>query len=300
MGGSSPRMRGTHKHHLRPQVEQRIIPAYAGNTSDDRQSGQRTGDHPRVCGEHIKTPQSTKPEKGSSPRMRGTHDVPFSCTVGTGIIPAYAGNTNGIRAGLIPLGDHPRVCGEHFNAVRNATSPQGSSPRMRGTLGSVTDTIFDRGIIPAYAGNTSRTYFTGYLPWDHPRVCGEHSTKPEKSPAQQGSSPRMRGTRSRRFHPTVPRRIIPAYAGNTEVSGRVKSPPKDHPRVCGEHSPLMASCLPAAGSSPRMRGTLPCRVRALAARGIIPAYAGNTCRLMISSACPRDHPRVCGEHWTCR
>ena len=31
-------------------------------------------------------------------------------------------------------------------------------------------------------------------------------------------------------------------------------------------------------------------------RGIIPAYAGNTAVCNGSSACKRDHPRVCGEH----
>ena len=53
---------------------------------------------------------------------------------------------------------------------------------------------------------------------------------------------------------------------------------------------------PAAGSSPRMRGTRFRRQRPCNPLRIIPAYAGNTrCRLS-----PRvldwDHPRVCGEH----
>ena len=32
-------------------------------------------------------------------------------------------------------------------------------------------------------------------------------------------------------------------------------------------------------------------------KGIIPAYAGNTGVKYSPSSWPRDHPRVCGEHW---
>ena len=51
-----------------------------------------------------------------------------------------------------------------------------------------------------------------------------------------------------------------------------------------------------AGSSPRMRGTPDVRLGFLRECGIIPAYAGNTCSWLSSSAHWRDHPRVCGEH----
>ena len=47
-----------------------------------------------------------------------------------------------------------------------------------------------------------------------------------------------------------------------------------------------------------MRGTLVQVVERAVGAGIIPAYAGNTVRSAIPSSCPRDHPRVCGEHQT--
>ena len=50
--GSSPRMRGTHLYCLCDGIHHGIIPAYAGNTSVEWISHDRTGDHPRVCGEH--------------------------------------------------------------------------------------------------------------------------------------------------------------------------------------------------------------------------------------------------------
>ena len=45
-----------------------------------------------------------------------------------------------------------------------------------------------------------------------------------------------------------------------------------------------------------MRGTLLIALLIAAARGIIPAYAGNTAQGKLSHGFRRDHPRVCGEH----
>ena len=71
-------------------------------------------------------------------------------------------------------------------------------------------------------------------------------------------------------------RIIPAYAGST-----IDKPPyvwhdEDHPRVCGEHLLSLPQLVPAAGSSPRIRGAQDIK-NLLADDGrIIPAYAGST------------------------
>ena len=51
------------------------------------------------------------------------------------------------------------------------------------------------------------------------------------------------------------------------------------------------------GSSPRMRGTLYRELAVFGARGIIPAYAGNTELLHWKHGDDGDHPRVCGEHF---
>ena len=116
---------------------------------------------------------------------------------------------------------------------------------------------------------------------DYPRACGEHA-------ATSNGTPRRRG-------------ITPAHAGNTvSVSGR-SGDLQDHPRACGEHS----SCHPAKspvklGSPPRMRGTRsPCRA-AVATCRITPAHAGNTSGSGAPrTSSPQDHPRACGEHFSC-
>ena len=51
IGGSSPRVRGTERVDERARVEQRFIPACAGNSLVDRRIFADVSVHPRVCGE---------------------------------------------------------------------------------------------------------------------------------------------------------------------------------------------------------------------------------------------------------
>ena len=131
---------------------------------------------------------------------------------------------------------------------------------------------------------------------DHPRVCGEHLGCLRILVPTQGSSPRMRGTPTIRPVECPRRRIIPAYAGNTRRRLCWFLSPRDHPRVCGEHSLYYWAVFIKLGSSPRMRGTHKCLPIPLDYHGIIPAYAGNTgCPIALARK-RWDHPRVCGEH----
>ena len=147
-------MRGTPHEVLVGDRGYGIIPAYAGNTNSMSHTLGTSGDHPRVCGEHIRfmSWRSTRP--GSSPRMRGTQSCPQSAISTRGIIPAYAGNTRRTRYWQMHGRDHPRVCGEHTGIKVGGMMGEGSSPRMRGTLYRRFHSHADTGIIPAYAGNT--------------------------------------------------------------------------------------------------------------------------------------------------
>ena len=133
----------------------RIIPAYAGNTYGGLQYAHDLRDHPRVCGEHVRVEDTWCFRTGSSPRMRGTRHCRPLRRRGTRIIPAYAGNTSTCSTPTCLTRDHPRVCGEHYDCGQFVNDVQGSSPRMRGTLALVGRMRVIRGIIPAYAGNTS-------------------------------------------------------------------------------------------------------------------------------------------------
>ena len=233
-----------------------IIPTYAGNTPDYTDACNYPRDHPRVCGEHLPALRLLLRLRGSSPRMRGTHALDLLVDLGDGIIPAYAGNTTILeRAKLIGTG---------------------SSPRMRGTLILRSLGRCLRWIIPAYAGNTSASPCRPNSVRDHPRVCGEHPADAGFGMQCKGSSPRMRGTLVLLSTAGELDGIIPAYAGNTNELVELVVLKGDHPRVCGEHRPVMGRAAHRRGSSPRMRGTR-CGARERQdIGGIIPAYAGNT------------------------
>ena len=126
--------------------------------------------------------------------MRGTPFTSACCPASAGIIPAYAGNTEEKIVRVVHVWDHPRVCGEHFAFAFLEVSIEGSSPRMRGTQTTFTLKKPDRGIIPAYAGNTATRPSFEWLGEDHPRVCGEHVSRKQFRDGPLGSSPRMRGT----------------------------------------------------------------------------------------------------------
>ena len=173
--GSSPRMRGTLHPPSGRQQPAGIIPAYAGNTSNTRLRVRTPRDHPRVCGEHDFDSSKFGGDLGSSPRMRGTHELFDGFGQAAGIIPAYAGNTSLLTRFSSMSQDHPRVCGEHFIEQTDAPRIVGSSPRMRGTPVLRSFRGLRMGIIPAYAGNTGRQSCRPFWRRDHPRVCGEHS-----------------------------------------------------------------------------------------------------------------------------
>ena len=175
-------------------VRRRIIPACAGNTLPRARATCRTRDHPRVCGEHETHPVTVAMTLGSSPRVRGTPVVVLSVSVRFGIIPACAGNTQGRIGVNVAVRDHPRVCGEHETNTAKGRRFKGSSPRVRGTRARHDGGLPDRGIIPACAGNTHPRQPPPRTCRDHPRVCGEHAYQPMDEEADEGSSPRVRGT----------------------------------------------------------------------------------------------------------
>ena len=192
---------------------------------------------------------------GSSPHMRGTPSAGMKCWRPPRIIPAYAGNTGTLVTPRCESWDHPRICGEHMPVGWNVAVSSGSSPHMRGTRCTVLLGCRMRGIIPAYAGNTTLTLGNLIARGDHPRICGEHSTPSETPPPPSGSSPHMRGTH-RNYEVSVYKHgIIPAYAGNTALRLHLRTGRRDHPRICGEHIRHPLSTLQSSGSSPHMRGT---------------------------------------------
>ena len=214
-----PRIRGEHLlASVLARIEQRIIPAYAGNTSRRGDSAiWSAGSSPHTRGTLVR--QAGKMETGRDhPRIRGEHRRPHREEHRRqGIIPAYAGNTHYSLENIDTVpGSSPHTRGTR-STLRRSTSRSWDHPRIRGEHDGIRRcTCRIAGIIPAYAGNTFFEAIQNAQPlgssphtrgtprsrqpcpscWrDHPRIRGEHS----------------RPSKGRRVRPG----IIPAYAGNT-------------------------------------------------------------------------------------
>ena len=106
----------------------------------------------------------------------------------------------------------------------------------------------------------------------------------------------MRGAPPRLTLAMIGSGIIPADAGSTSRWLDLPFDLPDHPRGCGEHSPVLSNFLRQKGSSPRMRGARHFGDRPNNVVGIIPADAGSTHWRSFNSCASWDHPRGCGEH----
>ena len=177
--------------------------------------------------------------------------------------------------------------GEHAPACTLPAVTLGSSPHARGTPTLSTWPHTSHGIIPACAGNTSRSAVSRALRRDHPRMRGEHRIPTRIRLTPLGSSPHARGTRPRARSAGRPGGIIPACAGNTArpAPGRVRR--GDHPRMRGEHLDVLFEFRALQGSSPHARGTPIFIFRKTVKIGIIPACAGNTVNVPNTTPYPR-------------
>ena len=174
LDGSSPRVRGTDLFGNRGKAYTRFIPACAGNRSYDSVLMRPKPVHPRVCGEQIHQQHMFRSINGSSPRVRGTA---IGIAVNTGVdrfIPACAGNRKSRLEAFMVSSVHPRVCGEQLARFDSEVAPNGSSPRVRGTVPHQTGPLIKRSV--------------------HPRVCGEQCIAKSMLVSKAGSSPRVRGT----------------------------------------------------------------------------------------------------------
>ena len=152
--GSSPRMRGKRCISGSLSSGWGLIPAHAGKTLPRPPIRDRSGAHPRACGEN-----RTLDEAPAAP---------------TRLIPAHAGKTRGCGAGPPGGGAHPRACGENLTEQPSTWAARGSSPRMRGKLIAVRVFEGSSGLIPAHAGKTLCGVEAHLNRWAHPRACGEN------------------------------------------------------------------------------------------------------------------------------
>ena len=157
-----------------------------------------------------------------------------------GNIPAYAGNTLPSHGCKRTSRDHPRLRGEHVSVLAPRDIGSGSSPLARETHRTMERGLEEGRIIPACAGNIQTSVLGASGVQDHPRLRGEHEDSSIERLKEEGSSPLARGTHSEEVPPTEGPGIIPACAGNTDMTLTAIWQGSDHPRLRGEHYRLRA------------------------------------------------------------
>ena len=117
---------------------------------------------------------------------------------------------------------------------------------------------------------------------DHPRIRGEKVWLRWRAWFIWGSSPHTRGKVIAEGGHLIGAGIIPAYAGKSEAIAAIKDQWRDHPRIRGEKPAFLAKENAERGSSPHTRGKVGPDLDVNGFDGIIPAYAGKSCKLVLS------------------
>ena len=256
MVGSSPLTRGKLGLLRGGLLGGRLIPAHAGKTWLQGESGGPGRAHPRSRGENLDARFGGELVLGSSPLTRG--------------------KPSGMYPSPPVSGAHPRSRGENASHAPHVTTGTGSSPLTRGKPQRRPRARHGPGLIPAHAGKTLTFGILRDLAWAHPRSRGENLLITNSSHSAQGSSPLTRGKHGvyAGWAPGIG--LIPAHAGKTGSVVPSRREVRAHPRSRGENSMCDVSLVTLIGSSPLTRGKpRRCNQEPVNWR-LIPAHAGKT------------------------
>ena len=233
---------------------------------------------------------------GSSPRLWGTLEAYYEDADEMRFIPTPVGNTITVGIASIIWSVHPHACGEHKRATGTVSAAGGSSPRLWGTRKSKRFAGPGSRFIPTPVGNTRSCPRRGISAPVHPHACGEHCVIQAPKKGYAGSSPRLWGTLWSAASICVFPRFIPTPVGNTLGRSHAHVQGAVHPHACGEHLVSMIITAVAAGSSPRLWGTLPRSGTVMIWTRFIPTPVGNTPPHRQDLPGLPVHPHACGEH----
>ena len=166
------------------------------------------------------------------------------------------------------------MCGEKVLGEPEMTIMEGSPPRVRGKEVRPVRRKRRIRITPACAGKSSTIPTLRLGHQDHPRVCGEKSTRRFLGSAVTGSPPRVRGKVLYLYLLLGHIRITPACAGKSRACLALSAAAEDHPRVCGEKHYTTLVWAFVLGSPPRVRGKVLLSICFVCDFRITPACAG--------------------------
>ena len=151
-----------------------------------------------------------------SPRVRGN----LCQGLRPGSIPARAGEPTFLPRSRRSLKVYPRACGGTGSIRSGVRDWSGLSPRVRGNLNPWRMSGFQRGSIPARAGEPGRVGVRAWVHEVYPRACGGTQHQGGHDDAHQGLSPRVRGNRGACRTGEGGRGSIPARAGEPPSATR--------------------------------------------------------------------------------
>ena len=212
--------------------------------------------------------------RGLSPRVRGNPRLVARRWLGSGSIPACAGEPGCPRRGRALPWVYPRVCGGTRGVAAQYAQTGGLSPRVRGNRIAVAVPVQYQGSIPACAGEPPLFRQTWRWTRVYPRVCGGTGGLSGFTPGAKGLSPRVRGNRPNAPPTTTPPGSIPACAGEPLIPLCDQVRHRVYPRVCGGTPIQVTMMRDITGLSPRVRGNRANRQIRIQRRRSIPACAG--------------------------
>ena len=172
----------------------------------------------------------------------------------------------------------------------------GSSPLTRGKPAIGHTQSYDKRLIPAHAGKTTRPADRLSLQAAHPRSRGENDAVVRRLAVLPGSSPLTRGKRCGGASTGRPPRLIPAHAGKTRLLRTSLTATWAHPRSRGENLRLAETGMDVLGSSPLTRGKRTVPTCVSSTPRLIPAHAGKTGYSAGYAGSSSAHPRSRGEN----
>ncbi len=274
--GSSPLTRGKLTGSTTGVSPTGLIPAHAGKTDDEAAGACDGGAHPRSRGENVGAHCLSPSLRGSSPLTRGKQYLHEQGFYQTGLIPAHAGKTLGVRRRSWVTRAHPRSRGENQAIDSTRVKVRGSSPLTRGKLIGGSTALTTWRLIPAHAGKTPCLVHGHEVERAHPRSRGENESRSPSRRRLPGSSPLTRG----KLFPWLSGKhvtgLIPAHAGKTLPRSQRETDVWAHPRSRGENAFDGGDDGGEAGSSPLTRGKLHLRDQQPYRDRLIPAHAGKT------------------------
>ena len=128
----------------------------------------------------------------------------------------------------------------------------------------------------------------------YPRVCGGADLGDLAGRAQEGLSPRVRGSLHRGTASRPGAGSIPACAGEPRPESARRGRCRVYPRVCGGAAQLESVDRPGEGLSPRVRGSHESQTVPVEGHGSIPACAGEPNTVGLPPDMIWVYPRVCG------